>query len=108
MNKEKEIDKLVDIMQETVNGREDCDYYEVAYEIVNAGYGHIPTALNAYLHSNIKAAAMIDSIVVIKQREAVKEFAEKLIDEFQSYSQLGIKQTCELIDNRAKEYEHGE
>lgn len=61
-----------------------CEYrgeinVNLALHLIDAGYGHIPTALNEYLHSNVKAAAMIDSIVIIKQREAVKEFSENAV-----------------------------
>ncbi len=128
MDKEKEIEEITDLLvnQGVFNNlvcRQDYAYpdaviYEncrqVAEILVNTGYGHIPTALNAYLHSNVKAAAMIDSIVAIKQREAVKEFAEKLkemlaensIEDGFDYDYLDYSGTIQTIDELLKEYEH--
>ncbi len=95
MDKEKEIEEMAHAIgrknflcaencNECIQTREKCRLIKHATTLVNAGYGHIPTALNAYLHSNVKAAAMIDSIVAIKQREAVKEFGEKLYEKLES------------------------
>lgn len=83
MDKEKEIEDMKNTLVNYAMKHDLCFSFEAyrtyAKTLVEAGYGHISTALSEYLHSNVKAAAMIDSIVIIKQREAVKEFAEKLL-----------------------------
>lgn len=97
-------------------GCDACIFNGLPKALIDADYGHIPTALNAYLHSNVKAAAMIDSIVTIKQREAVKEFAERLkemlaensIEDGFDYDYLDYSGTIQTIDELSKEYGDGE
>lgn len=84
MDKQKQIEELEQALMDSMDLHIDyqqktycLNYLNIAENLVNAGYGNL------------------------------KEFVKGLKDELQSYSLLGIKQTCEIIDRRLKEYING-